>query len=198
MGTRHLTAVYMDGDYRVAQYGQWDGYPEGAGISCLHFVRDKMKETVFKHKIGKLHWLDDEKYNELMRRFGADPDGFIQVNDHDRLRRIFPELHRDTGSDILQMIQDGKVLSGCLRNDITFAADSLFCEWAWVIDLDKRMFEAYKGFNKVPLTEADRFYPMREHEDAGEYHGVKLVAAWSLDELPTDEEFLAAFKTEEE
>lgn len=28
MGTRHLTAVVIDGDYKVAQYGQWDGYPE--------------------------------------------------------------------------------------------------------------------------------------------------------------------------
>ena len=35
MGTRNLTIVYYDGDYRVAQYGQWDGYPEGAGIEVL-------------------------------------------------------------------------------------------------------------------------------------------------------------------
>ena len=26
MGTRNLTAVFMDGEYKVAQYGQWDGY----------------------------------------------------------------------------------------------------------------------------------------------------------------------------
>lgn len=31
MGTRNLTAVYIDGEYKVAQYGQWDGYPEGPG-----------------------------------------------------------------------------------------------------------------------------------------------------------------------
>lgn len=31
MGTRNLTAVYLDGQYKVAQYGQWDGYPEGRG-----------------------------------------------------------------------------------------------------------------------------------------------------------------------
>ena len=33
MGTRNLTAVYLDGQYKVAQYGQWDGYPEGQGIA---------------------------------------------------------------------------------------------------------------------------------------------------------------------
>lgn len=26
MGTRNLTVVYIDGKYKVAQYGQWDGY----------------------------------------------------------------------------------------------------------------------------------------------------------------------------
>ena len=39
MGTRFLTAVFADGQYRVAQYGQWDGYPEGAGVNILHFLR---------------------------------------------------------------------------------------------------------------------------------------------------------------
>ena len=42
MGTRNLTAVYLDGQYKVAQYGQWDGYPEGQGITALTFLRDKM------------------------------------------------------------------------------------------------------------------------------------------------------------
>jgi hypothetical protein len=31
MGTRNLIAVFFDGEYRVAQYSQWDGYPEGQG-----------------------------------------------------------------------------------------------------------------------------------------------------------------------
>lgn len=31
MGTRNLTAVYLDGEYKIAQYGQWDGYPKDKG-----------------------------------------------------------------------------------------------------------------------------------------------------------------------
>ena len=27
MGTRYLTAVYLDGEYKVAQFGAQDGYP---------------------------------------------------------------------------------------------------------------------------------------------------------------------------
>lgn len=26
MGTRNLTIVYSNGEYKVAQYGQWDGF----------------------------------------------------------------------------------------------------------------------------------------------------------------------------
>ncbi|MHC5949058.1 hypothetical protein ACVXZ3_04645 [Providencia hangzhouensis] len=44
MGTRHLICVAKDGDYKVAQYGQWDGYPSGQGLTLLTFLRDKLKK----------------------------------------------------------------------------------------------------------------------------------------------------------
>jgi hypothetical protein len=39
MGTRNLTMVYQDEQFKVAQYGQWDGYPEGLGVQLLHFLK---------------------------------------------------------------------------------------------------------------------------------------------------------------
>ena len=47
-------------------------------------------------------------------------------------------------------------------------------------------------------TENDRFYFLRDLEKDNGYHGVQLAAKWNLDALPTDEEFLAAFKNDEE
>ena len=45
MGTRNLTLVKdKEGKTKVAQYGQWDGYPEGQGSTILNFI-----------KIGRAH-----------------------------------------------------------------------------------------------------------------------------------------------
>jgi hypothetical protein len=38
MGTRHLIAAKIDGVYKLAQYGQWDGYPDGQGVAVLDFL----------------------------------------------------------------------------------------------------------------------------------------------------------------
>ena len=45
MGTRHVTAVFLNGEPRVAQYGQWDGYPSGQGVTILDFLRKSSKKS---------------------------------------------------------------------------------------------------------------------------------------------------------
>lgn len=196
MGTRNLTAVYIDGEYKVAQYGQWDGYPGGQGITCLEFLRDRCDMPKFKANVRKATFLTPEEYNSILKKYGMDEDGMISVRDYDRLKIDMPELSRDTGAEILDIIQSRE--EGVkLENSISFAADSIFCEWAWVIDLDANTFEAYEGFNKEPLTPEDRFYFLKEYEEDGD-SGVKRVAMWHLDDLPTNDDFISAFKQEEE
>ena len=194
MGTRNLTIVFMDGKYRVAQYGWWDGYPEGQGLTCLRFVRDQMNEKDFRDALSRIKYIDGDKLRRILMDYGMDDDGSIPIKDADRFRLAFPEFSRDTGAEILTMIQNDRITSNCLEDCLTFAADSLFCEWAYVVDFDKRTFEVYEGFNKTTLTEGDRFYFLREYEDETGYHCVKLAAVFDLDDLPEDDEFLATFK----
>ena len=40
MGTRNITRVKSDGQLKVCQYCQWDGYPTGAGADIIRFIRD--------------------------------------------------------------------------------------------------------------------------------------------------------------
>ena len=197
MGTRNLTAVYIDGDYKVAQYGQWDGYPEGQGMTTLTFLRERMNEEIFKRALRNSSYITADELDERWKEVGADDTNLIPWNVAMAMTNTYPELSRDTGAEVLKIVQEHP--EGIkLGNSLEFAADSLFCEWAWVIDFDKRTFEAYRGFNKEqPLSPDDRFYFLRDKE-RDEYHGVVLVAKWSLDELPNDEEFLAAFITKED
>lgn len=191
MGTKGLTAVYIDGDYRISQYNQFDGYPDGQGLHVLQFIRDGMNESVFKKALRNSNYIGEKQLYDLWETYGA-RDGYVSLADSEKMKKDHPEFHRDTGARILEILQNH--LEGMMLEDsISFAADSL-CEWVWVIDLDKRTFEAYKGFNKRELTLDDRFYFLREYEDHNDKcHGVVLVGKWSLDSLPTDDKFLSHF-----
>ena len=189
MGTRHLTAVYCDGEYKIAQYGQWDGYPSGAGTDVLMFaqrISDPYNRNEFREKVRKCRWITDEEIAERNNR--------IREEDIQDWRKVWPELSRDTGAGILDMVFEGDGLA--LVNNIDFAADSLFCEWAWVIDLDKGTFEGYEGFNKEPLAEGERFSFLKDKED-GKYHGVTFVKAYDLNDLPDRKTFLEDFEDED-
>ena len=52
MGTRNLTAVFMDGEYKVAQYGQWDGYPSGQGVDILNILKNAKKDILKRNSIA--------------------------------------------------------------------------------------------------------------------------------------------------
>ena len=190
MGTRNLTAVFIDGEYKVAQYGQWDGYPEGQGMTALHFLREEMDEAV--QAPFAIRPSLTGRTCETTRSTEWE-DGLITLNDADRMKKDYPEFSRDTGAGSSAHPEKPEGLK--LESDIGFAADSLFCEWAWVIDFDAGTFEAYEGFNqKGPLEEGTASSSSTRRRG---YYPVKKVAEWKLDNLPSDEDFLAAFKEEE-
>ena len=57
MGTRHLICVVKDGEFKVAQYGQWDGYFSGQGQNILNFLRDdSFNLSHFKEQLDKCYY----------------------------------------------------------------------------------------------------------------------------------------------
>jgi len=195
METRNLTIVFDAGEYRVAQYGQWDGYPEGAGIKILRFLRDEMYEFLFRTRLSRFNFVAEN--DDIKKRIDKAFENGIGSY-------CFPEFSRDTGCDILPIIQNDMATTHYLGNRIDFAADSVFCEWAYVVDFDHRTFEVFKGFNKTPLEENERFYFLNDKIDPDaclsgtKYYQVKLAATFDLDNLPEDKEFLDEFKDDDE
>lgn len=180
MGTRNLTAVVMDGEYKIAQYGQWDGYPEGQGLVALDFLKNH-DLSKFRKILNDVKFLDVENMTEKEIQ---------HINDN--FKTDYNHLSREHGAGILKLVFDG---ARELKNDISFAKDSLFCEWAYVIDLDSNKFEVYTGFNKGNLL-VGRFASEDSNSDS-EYGPVVLAKAYDLNNLPDDDDFVNDFKSDD-
>lgn len=201
MGTRHLIAVQVDGEYKVAQYGQWDGYPSGQGANILEFLHNhKEKLSAFADAVRACSEMSDEDYKQAWVDCGADPDSDLVTTDISRkFRERYPHLSRNCGADILNHVFNAGKDGLKLRYALDFAADSLFCEWAYVIDLDKNTFEVFKGFNTTPLDPSERFasLPVVPDNTGSQYYQVKLVQSYDLDKLPSVKEFVSTLEKEE-
>jgi len=183
MGTRNLTMVFKDGKYVVAQYGQWDGYPDGQGLTALTFLRDELNREKFFAGLDLMFEPTDAQIDDFNARLKAENKAPSQ---------LYPSLSRDTCAKILSLIQSTTEPTP-IRIDVDYAGD-VGCMWAWLADFDKGTFEAYRGHSE-PLTTADRFYSVPPDRDLPGYHPIKFAASWPLDSLPDDETFLAAFRS---
>lgn len=177
MGTRNLTVVVKDKKIKVAQYGQWDGYPSGVGKDIANFIQKKMDLRKFKKALDNSQFISDEEITALWKKAGADDSGLVNMIVSQKFNHTNPALSRETGASVLEIIQETG--GAQLQNSIDFAGDSLFCEWAYVIDLDKKVVEVYQGFNKTPLKKRERFYKYTNPASAnGGYYPVKLLAKY--------------------
>jgi hypothetical protein len=212
MGTRHLIAVQYKGRYVVAQYGQFDGYPSGQGVDVLAFCRRLATEpetrATFEAKATATKWLTDAEGERIEADAKASKKSWQETH---------PWLSRDAGSDIFDHVLKQPEGIG-LVDTISFAGDSLMCEWAYVLDLDKDggRLEVFRGFQKKPLDADERFAGMEENqplvrdEKTGEmrewkpayvgqerYYPVKLKRWWPLSDLPDLATFKAVLEAEE-
>lgn len=181
MGTRNLVAVQVDGEYRTAQYGQWDGYLSGAGQRVLDFVRDPKRVEVLREKARAARWLTDEARAAMNGECGIPPGTEWLTGEQSSARkRLYPQLSRDLGAEVLNVVANAEP-GIVLENNIDFAQDSLFCEYAYVVDLDAMRLEVFTGFNKAPVEPGARF---SGGPDEGGYYPVRLLAAFALCDLP--------------
>ena len=188
MGTRNLTCVYLNGEFKVAQYGQWDGHPDGQGRTILDFL-DNVNYGEFRKKISNLHFITDDEQKELDNFFEeiGSKDGWLDLEQSKKYQEKYYHLSRDRGAEILKLIMEDKV--PFLENQIEFAKDSLFCEWCYIIDIDQDILEVYIGSNKKPLKPTDRFYEKDQEPDNQGYYPIKLKATFPLGTINRKEFF---------
>ena len=195
MGTRNLTCVWIDGAFKVAQYGQWDGYPGGIGLDILRFLKQTNLDA-FKDAVRACHWATKEEVEATWVECGMEKGAeFVSMAISDIHGKKYPEFCRDTAAKILPLILKKPL---ALNDKHEFAADGLFCEWAYVIDLDAMTLEVYEGFNQTTGKDHGKFagLPVRDGADKS-YTAVVLAKIYKLSELPDVDAFVKDFEHEE-
>lgn len=192
MGTRHLICIVVDGKFATAQYGQWDGYPSGQGQEIVSWLKEHYPEDLDRLKLHARNVI--VLTPEVMRRrwdsCGADGSGMVGMDVVNKFDAQWPHLRREHGSKVLNYFLNTDKPEVSEQNP-GFAADSLFCEWAYVLDLDTEELEVYEGFQRAPHDEG-RFHdlpytpPEHRQNEEQEYWPVKLVAKWKMGAIPDD------------
>lgn len=151
MGTRNVTIVKMNGETKIAQYCQWDGYPTGQGADIAEFIQKRLTTpeglAQFRERVAAVSWITPERHKALWVECGASPDNdWVTMDVSSKFAARYPELHRDTGARILGLVYDGKAKE--LQNSEDFAIESsggFGCEYVYVLDLDTQQVNVYGG-----------------------------------------------------
>jgi hypothetical protein len=143
MGTRNLTIVKNNlGETKIAQYGQWDGYPSYSGIQALNFLRDEYNQTLLNVKLDLVQFVGDEEVDTLYKQYES-----TDWENKDFLN-AYPGLHRDTGVGILSVVANATAPIKSVDNT-EFANDELFCEGIYEVDFSTNKFITIYADKKV-------------------------------------------------
>lgn len=197
MGTRGAL-VYVTGDRELIQYNHFDSYPSALGFKVGEFI-----QSMLGGELEQLAGLSEgyiEKVRELIQALEV-------VNQSDTPTPEQAAKHREfaqavsTGDDWYAILRDcqgdpeATLRAGIIATaEPSWLADSLFCEWAYVMDFNEKKVEVYEGFNRGRPEGRYRHL----HADGGsEYTPVSLVASFSFHEVNLPDK-IAAVESEEE
>ena len=190
MGTRHLIIVYWRGAYRIAQYAQFDGAPESAGVNILRFISDAANVDKLKASLdaGHLYTPSDRQ----RAQWNADT---VPITMSIRL-----------GADILSHVAEATQPVPIVL-DLDFVAATVMCEFAYVVDLDLNTFEVFANLDPESIhINNSRFKHLTDHAThaydktflpPGSQRAPELycLSVWPLNELPTETAFLKRLET---
>ncbi len=187
MSTRGSIGFRIDGQDKLT-YNHYDSYPSWLGVSVLHQVQelvadpDKLEELKEKARRIKLFRQDDRITPEILEI--TKPYHDLAVSKRS-LGDPYCLFHGMQG-DLKAMLDAGYILDAS-----SFILDSLFCEWAYILNLDDEAFEVFVGFQKKP-TPGNRYGTSPRGSFDGNYYPCKMIREYTFDELLelTDEDFV--------
>lgn len=177
MGTRGAYGFRIDGQDKVT-YNHFDSYPEWLGVRVVEFVRCTPREEM--ERIARdlvLVREADVPTPEQVEECRAWTDLTVSSRS---TTEWYCLLRKAQGN--LQAYREGLRY---MTDNRDFLGDSLFCEWAYIINLDEGVLEVYRGFQKGrDRNPRNRYRNLPKSEDG--YYPVAMVAEFPLDAIPAD------------
>ena len=187
MSTRGLTGFIADGQW-FATYNHFDSYPEYLGMQVLEFCKQVKNWDVLKENVLNLTLINENKDKPTQEQ----AQEYMAYYDNPNTEKIVLDwywvLRNLQGSAILYAIENGNAKH--MIDSHAFIEDSLFCEWAYIIDLDEMKLRVYKGWQKRPPHEGTILPQDVDRNEAGSvfddysYYPCRMLYAYSLYELP--------------
>lgn len=168
MGTRGLYGFRKNGEDKLT-YNHFDSYPDWLGRNVVKFCKETSIEemnTIF----DKIVLVDTNS-----RPTATQIANCIKYYDKNVSNQSVEDwycLLRDAQGD-LDVYKDGLKY---MIDDQEFIKDSLFCEFAYIINLDTNCLEFYLGFQREPCP--SNRYGEDKHEG---YYPCKMVAYYPLE-----------------
>ena len=149
MGTRGLSGFKWKNEYYL-MYNHYDSYPEGLGNDVIEFIKHVYQFNSFnklKMRVGNLIKVnyDKEPTSEIIKKYEKYSDTSVSERTNKDWYCLFRTLQ---GKDILYEVLNRNV--NHILDGEDFGKDSLFCEYAYIINLDTMEVDFYNGFQKSP------------------------------------------------
>jgi hypothetical protein len=144
------------------------------GIFCA-VKGGEYKVAIYNHSDSYPSWLGSKLLNKFRDEETREDFSFA-------ISSVEAGDDEDQSSSALEIIDE--ILRGerdKINDQLSFAGDSLFCEWGYVLDYDRQMFEIYEGFQKGSSKRGDRFYFL---DSGGEYKPIKMIDCFHFSRLP--------------
>lgn len=168
MGTRGCYGFRKNGVDKLT-YNHWDSYPDCLGRTMVEFC----KET----SITELN----EIFDRIVLVNEGDKPTQSQINEC--MKYYNGNVSTQTEDDWYCLLRETQgqpnVYKGELKymiDNCGFIKDSLFCEYAYIVNLDTNCLEFYVGFQKEPYT-SNRYVT----EKIEGYYPCKMVSYYPLD-----------------
>ncbi len=147
MGTRGLSGFKYKNQYYL-MYNQYDSYPESLGNAVIEFIKHVVKFNrigTLKRNVSKLIKVNNDIIptpEQIIKYTKYSNTGVSEQSLLDWYCLLY-DLH---GEKILYEILNGNVEHFDDSED--FGKNSLFCEYAYIMNLDSMEVDFYKGFQK--------------------------------------------------